>query len=264
MLQQRLWHASRRAQNPRAAWHRRCTPSIVKEARMRVTKLLMTVVLASCAGGGQAVRPDEMSAGEHKQEAEHEREAAHLSEAGFSANASRPSPFRDPTEHAAGDYLYSIPIYNPTEGRLADAERHRAHARQHEAAARSLEEFEQVECKDFPPATRAACPLLGPATAIDDIPGGVRVTFAPGTRVDAVVAHMRCHYAYARARAFAEAVSCPLYIRGIEIRQGPNPMAVEITAREARATDEIRMRSREEAVFLRKELNASPPPPASP
>jgi hypothetical protein len=230
---------------------------------MRATKLFwMAIALGSCAGSGAAVRPDEMSATQHKQEAARERELARQNDAAFSVNAAGPSPFRDPTEHSAGDYVYSIPVYNPTEGRLADAERHRAHARQHEAAARSLEQFEEVECKEFPPATRAACPLLGPATAIDDIPGGVRVTFAPGTRVDAVIAHMRCHYAYARARAFDEAVSCPLYIRGIEIRQGANPMSVDITSPEPRAAEEIRTRSREEAVFLRKSVSETPPPAA--
>ncbi|HTQ76366.1 MAG TPA: hypothetical protein VMI74_18960, partial [Burkholderiales bacterium] len=49
------------------------------------------------------------------------------------------------------------------------------HAHQHEALAAKLESFEQTECNEFPPATPAACPLLGPVKTLTDIPTGVRV-----------------------------------------------------------------------------------------
>ena len=78
------------------------------------------------------------------------------------------------------------------------------------------------------------------------------MTFAHGTRVDAVVEHMRCHYAFARARAFVDAVSCPLYFRGVEIRRGFDPLAVEITVKDAVGIRDIRVRARDEAVFVRK------------
>jgi hypothetical protein len=60
---------------------------------------------------------------------------------------------------------------------------------------------------------------------------------------------MRCHYAYARARAFEDAVSCPLYVRGIEIKRATDPLAIEITTADWQRVDDLRVRSREEAVF---------------
>jgi hypothetical protein len=58
---------------------------------------------------------------------------------------------------------------------------------------------------------------------------------------------MRCHYAYARARAFAEQVTCPLYMPGIAIEQS-GAAAVEITTRDPARLAELRARAREEAV----------------
>jgi hypothetical protein len=85
---------------------------------------------------------------------------------------------------------------------------------------------------------------------IDDIADGVRVTFKAGVPVDAVLAHMRCHFAYARARGFAEVAGCPLYLRGIDIRRARDPMAVEIVSADGEVAAEVRARSREEAVFV--------------
>ena len=93
-------------------------------------------------------------------------------------------------------------------------------------------------------------PCWGPVTKIDDVPRGVRVTFAPGTRVDAVVAHMRCHMPNARSRAFDARVTCPLYMPGISIRQA-GAEGVELTAPDQAHVEELRHRSREEAVYAR-------------
>ena len=95
----------------------------------------------------------------------------------------------------------------------------------------------------------AVAPLLRRVSRIDDIGGGVRVTFAPGTPVHAVFAHMRCHYAYARARAFDGVVSCPLYIRGVDIKRATDPLAIEITHADRQHVDELRVRARQEAVY---------------
>jgi hypothetical protein len=210
--------------------------------------MLSGSLLASCTGGNQAVKPDEMSAAQHHDEAKRESVAAQNEVGQYRADAARPRPFSDA---AGGDYLYSVPVYNPTDVHMAEAEKHRDHARQHERAARFLEQYEDHECRDFPPASRAACPLLGPVVGIADVDGGVRVRLKDGTRVDAVVAHMRCHYAFARARAFAETASCPLYMRGIEIKKGLDPMSVEITTADHGQVSEIRRRARDEAVFVR-------------
>jgi hypothetical protein len=127
----------------------------------------------------------------------------------------------------------------------------RAHARQHAAAARALEQFEDDACAGIPPSSRAACPLLGPLVQLDEIPGGVRATFADAQRVPGAIAEMRCHYAFARARHFDESVVCPLYVDGIEIRRGLALKSAEIVARDDKTVRLIRARSREQAVFVR-------------
>ena len=202
----------------------------------------------ACSASNPSVKPDDTSAAAHRAEAQHESEVAAKETALYKPQAVQPSPFGDPL---GKDYLYSVPLYNPTEGHLSEAEMHRAHARQHEAAARYLERFEEAECRDFPPSTRAACPLLGPVVRLEDIPGGVRATLTQGARVDAVLAHMRCHYAYARARGFDDKVDCPLYVKGIEIRKGLDPLAIEIVGPDAATVRLVREHAREEATFIK-------------
>jgi hypothetical protein len=204
--------------------------------------------LSGCAA--PVVRPDDMSAAKHRQEAEHESRLAREQIVSRVPATARAPTSLDATEK---EYRHSVPIYSPLDGQLAAAELHRQHARDHSRAADFLERFEAVECRDFSPSSRAACPLLGPLTSVDDIPGGVRARFKPGTPVDAVVAHMRCHYAYARARAFDVVASCPLYMRGIDIRRDDDPMAVDIVSADGDTAAKIRARSREEATFVRNQ-----------
>jgi hypothetical protein len=181
-----------------------------------------------------------MSADSHRAEATQERRLAKDERAQYHPPPERP---------IAGDKgeLGTVPANDPTEGHLFAAQSHENHARQHEAAARSLQKFEEGECGKLPASTRASCPLLGPVSRLEDIPGGVRVWLAPGARTDAVVAQMRCHFAYARARGFSENVSCPLYVRGIEIKKGRAPETIELTSPDAAVAREVRLRSREEA-----------------
>jgi hypothetical protein len=214
----------------------------------RVTSWIAALLVGvACAATQPRVKPDDMSAADHRANAERERQLAQESADRYDPNAARANALAPPSA-AAGNVLFPSSIYNPTEGHLLQADKHRAHAREHEAAARALERFEDAECGSFPERTRAACPLLGPVTRIDDVTRGVRVTFASGTRVDAIAAHMKCHYAYARSRAFDARVSCPLYMPGIEILQ-VSPLAVELGMRDKTRVDELRGRSREEAVF---------------
>jgi hypothetical protein len=214
-------------------------------------KTLWTVALflgAACAAEDPNVKPTDMSAAEHRAEAQHERQLAQQDADRYKPSAARVVPMSTPAEPQAPGVAFPLTVYNPTEGYLREADKHRAHARQHERAAAALEKFEQGECRQFPERTRAACPLLGPVTKIEDVESGVRVTFAPGTRVDAVVAHMRCHYAYAKAHGFDGSVSCPLYMPGLEIEQA-GPGAVDLKARDKAQRDDLRARAREDAVF---------------
>jgi hypothetical protein len=218
--------------------------------RTRLALLIMATALGGCGTGRDAVKPDDMSAAQHREEAAREDEAARRHMKDYDPHATVPSPFR-PAAGPAADYPFPVAVYNPTEGQLSRVDEHRAHARAHEKAAEALERFEDSECLNFPPSTRAACPLLSPVAHVDDVPGGVRVKFMPGTRVDAVLSHMRCHYAYARARGFEEATTCPLYMRGIDINQAKDPLAIEITTADPDQVAELRARSREEAVYAR-------------
>jgi hypothetical protein len=141
------------------------------------------------------------------------------------------------------------PDETSVEGHRAEAEREHAAA---DRAAAELERFEAAECKEVPPRERAACPLLGPVTAIQDLGDGVRVEIAPPRSVDAVVADMRCHYAFARARGFsAAAAACPLYVQGISIERAADGRGLEVRGETPALAREIRTRVRQEAVFAR-------------
>jgi hypothetical protein len=221
---------------------------------MKLTRIVAMTGLVfgiGCGGGHSAVRPDQMSAEGHLQEAQKDRAASNSELQQSNSPALAPNLSSPPGSNPQA-YDYPAEAYNPKTEHLFRAQELSKHAQQHEAAAAALESFEQAECKQFPPATRAACPLLGPVVELVDVPGGVRARFAEGTRVDAVVAHMRCHFAYAQAHGFGEMAGCPLYVRGIEIRRASDPRAVEIIGRDAAVTSEIRNRAREEAVLVRE------------
>ena len=204
---------------------------------------------AACAAETQTVRPDEASAAQHRQEAARERTIAdNLQAKVVPATGGLPNPYRDPITREP-DPFYGPTIYDPTEGYLDAVNRHREHARQHLAAARALEAFEQVQCRDFPPAARAACPLLGPARSVENLPTGVRITFAPAARIDAIVAHMQCHLAYARAAGYPEPSTCPLYIRGVVIARVGSTPSVDITSSDPATAARVRKEAREEVVL---------------
>jgi len=193
---------------------------------------VVALLLSGCAAH-ELVRADDMSATQHRQEAQREQAVADK-EAGA-------GPAAPAAEAGSDDWS--------TE-RRRQAERRREHSRQHASAAEFLEQFEDRECRHVPAGSRAACPLLGPVVRIDDVPGGIRATFADRERVPTVIAEMRCHYAYARSRNFDETIGCPLYVRGIEIREGLDPRSIEIVSRDERISRLLRERGRQQAVFV--------------
>jgi hypothetical protein len=93
--------------------------------------------------------------------------------------------------------------------------------------------------------------MLGPVTQVADVAGGVKVTFAPQVRVDAVAAQMRCHFAYAQVHGFDTLIECPLYVRGLKIQVTDGGQAIELTGPDERTAEVIRARSREEVRFVR-------------
>ena len=137
--------------------------------------------------------------------------------------------------------------YNPTDWHKQEAQRLTAHAKAHEAAAAELEKFEAVECRDFQAKVRAACPVAGPIARVEELPNGVRFVLVDNAPLKAVVGHMRCHLAWARARGFENTLGCPVYIKGIEIQATADGKAIEITAKDKPIVAELKKRSREEA-----------------
>jgi hypothetical protein len=144
-------------------------------------------------------------------------------------------------------------------GRRVDALVRAKHQSDHEAAGSTLAKFEAAACRSVPVSARAACPLLGPAVGIEDVPGGVRVTFAVTANMETALAGMKCHVAYASAHGWGANAGCPLYVPGIEVRAGGAPRTIEIVSAQASVTADIRRRSREEAIMVR----AAPEPAAA-
>jgi hypothetical protein len=228
---------------------RESTRARSQEARRCLLALgAVAAAAAACAAEAPMVRPDEASAAQHRQEAARERTIADNLQAKVVPVAGLPNPYRDPITREPNPF-YGPTIYDPTEGYLDAVNRHREHARQHLAAARELEAFEQSQCKDFPAAARAACPLLGPARSVQNLPTGVRITFAPAARIDAIVAHMQCHLAYARAAGYPQPSACPLYLRGVVIARVGSTPSVDITSTDPATAARIWKEAREEVVL---------------
>ncbi|MGZ3406234.1 MAG: hypothetical protein ACXVAN_07295 [Polyangia bacterium] len=212
-------------------------------------KRSLTVVLfaAACATTStpSTVKPEDMSAAAHREEAARERSRAEDAYARWQPGSRVPLPGA-PAGSTDAPRMYPIDLYpyNPTDRALRDAERHVRHAREHEAAAVALEGFEDNECRDFAPKARAACPLLGPVMAIEDRANGVHFVLPSGAQVEAIVAHMRCHLAFARARAFADAGDCPLYMRGVEIAASADGHGIDVTSRDSAVVNDIQVKSR--------------------
>jgi hypothetical protein len=207
----------------------------------------LALVAASCGGPGSTVRLDETSVEGHRQEAARERAAA--AEARLhdepSTRALPPNVPRPPWDPASL-------THDPAEDRRYESRWHLEHARDHEAAAAALEQFEANECRGIAPSERAACPLLGPVVSILDLPRGVRVQLASTVSVERTLAQLRCHHAFARARGFGPAAaSCPLFMRGIDIKAAADGRGIEILGSSRRQTREIQRRTRQQAVFAK-------------
>lgn len=205
-------------------------------------------MLVSCAPAPRPVRPDDMSAAAHRREAVREQEEADRHVAEFEPRATQPVTPMGPVVDVEDTYIYPTTVYNPTEHHLDEAVRHHAHAAEHDAAARELERFEEAQCGELPPETRSACPILHGVASIVDVPHGVRITFAPDEPVAAVVAHLRCHAAWARTRGYPAEMSCPLYRKGIRVVPDADGKSIDVTIDDADMVDVIRKQIRREAL----------------
>lgn len=193
------------------------------------------MAVAACASGG--IHPDDMSAEQHRAVASRERAEADEAAAKYDPTATRTR--RVVVDPLAGDY--DLEKYNPTDAYRTAAERHHEAAAQHLAAAKVLESFEDARCQGLAHETRAMCPLLGQVHAVRDIPDGVEVTVSPETPLDAFMAQVQCHLAFARTEARGGMDACPLFLPDVHVtaREGNK---VDFTVDDGDLVGELRRR----------------------
>ena len=203
---------------------------------------LLLLLSLSCAHD----RVEELSADGHRREAAQIRAHAADEAARYDPSVVTSLPVGLGRE---GTPLFPLTVYAPfnsTMRHLYKAEELTAHARAHEAAAAELEAFEEKECAEFPPSSRAACPVLG-AVRVEDLPNGVRLHLPAQMPVDATLDHMRCHLAWARTHGFAPTATCPLYLRGTQIRRAPGLDAVDLVSDEPATAKKLQQLARGDA-----------------
>lgn len=169
-------------------------------ARTEIQLALAAVLaLGGACGGTQNPRDENLTADEHEAEADREEGEAERHET-----------------HYRGVY-YGTELYNPTDAHIEESRTHRAHADAHRARAGDLRVFQEAECAAFPEETRASCPLLLGLLQVEDVDGGSRLTFAEGVDIEPVVAHIRCHIAFAAAQGREGIDHCALYVPGAQV-----------------------------------------------
>lgn len=175
--------------------------------------------------GSPEVKLDETTAEGHEQEAKAERKRAEQEHAAYDPNRSELREVPAPHVDAGAPVLVTV---NPTAAHLSAAEAHRRHAHQHELASMKLQAFEDVACKPVAPASRASCPSLI-ATAVERLPNGIRLRCEP-EQVDKVLAEMRCHLAFARARGFDSDYLCPFALKFVRADAAAERTGVDLTS----------------------------------
>jgi hypothetical protein len=218
--------------------------------------IFLLLLSGGCSQFGSGTEPDAMSAEAHEHASsqhiekalEHEQRYRPDVEVPRSSDRSDDPEFSDyysaSDTNYFNDYHWGADTYNSTERHLRHGERHRLHADAHEGAARELKTYEELQCGAFPVETRQLCPLLGQVESVEDVPGGVRIRFSEGVDVNAAVAHMRCHLAFARSKGRSGMDSCPLYLAGIEISRAAARPEVDLLADDASTLELLRQRVR--------------------
>lgn len=202
------------------------------------------ILIAACAGTTAGTLPDDMSATNHRAAAAADERRAERHHARYDPQAAKRVTRRSLARDRTGfEFEFPESTYNPTTRHLADSADLREHAAEHERAARALESFTRAECKELPATTRALCPLLAVVVHVEDVAGGARLEIANGVPIRAVLAHMRCHHAFALERHERGMDACPLYLRDIDIHPDSDGRSVLITSKDAATIRRIRERA---------------------
>lgn len=194
-----------------------------------VLLLAASVGLGGCHPTLPGTRPDEMSAARHRDEANKHREVAEQHRKAYAAEMGDKkqrgaSGSADPGE----GFRWPMTHYDPRERHLNTAWWHERYARKHERAARKLEKYSDRKCRDFPAKTRALCPLVGGVERIESIDGGVRLHVAQNVPLGAVEDHIACHMAFARSQGYEGEPTCPLYVRGVNVKVRTRRRVIEL------------------------------------
>jgi hypothetical protein len=184
------------------------------------------------------VRPDAMSASEHRATAAEERRKAELQE----AHVANDSPAYDPLSPGRVPELYLNPdaTQGVTNPRLDRADRLEQRAQAHEQAAATLEQTAEMACKDVPRPKGRTCPLLGPIKDVTDVEHGVRIELGGRANTYDALPLMRCHYAHARAHGWQAGKDCAIYMPGVEFRDTGDPRTLEIIGKDDQTAAELR------------------------
>lgn len=172
------------------------------------------------------VRPGDMTAAEHRNEAAILQAEAREKKLAVTPADARPMPVS--MAHIAAVPEERITSYNPNDSQLVRADADMREAAAHLAAAKKLEAFEAQACSGLTVAERSACPLLASSVAqITHVKLGFQMAMKPGVDVERTNQMLTCHLAYAEKTGF-DRPSCPLFVKGSSIRR-VGDMIIEFT-----------------------------------
>lgn len=202
------------------------------------TKMATALALLLGCGGAQDVPDMNLTANGHEAAAENEEREARTEMARYDPEAREVVGTRGPN----ANYGIPVEVVNPTDSHRASAEDHEERANEHRVRASEMREYEAVSCRWIPTETRHSCPLLLGVQNIDDVDGGVRITFNDEVAVTPVYEHLRCHLAYAAAEQGNEAQSCALWVHGARVTNEGRSLI--LTTSDGTRVDELRRRAR--------------------
>lgn len=182
------------------------------------------VLLVACSGS--EVKPDETTVAGHQAQAERERRLAARERRAYDPQREEVREVRPVNRPGTDMPTGELITVNPTDVHLRAAEARRRHAEAHEQAAKALAAFEDQACQDVPADHRVGCPTLL-ATSVQPLATGIRLLCGP-KRLDAVLAQMRCHLAFARARGFGQRELCPFALPHVHAEPAVDHSGVDL------------------------------------
>lgn len=189
----------------------------------RITRPWSAAMLLLAACGGATTHPaDEGDAQGHRDQATNERALARQHRAIPARDSAGASPSIDMSraaDHADEVYVAA----GRHHGRAALQEQY---AREHQAVADSLTDFEAPDCHGLEANTLIICPLLGAVESAEDIDNGIELTLASGVERDGLLDRIQCHISFANSGHGASVHQCPLYLNGVSASAGESPTRI--------------------------------------